>query len=372
VAAETLARKVGVSSERIAAWEAGASRPTFRQAERLAQVTHVPFGTLFLSEPPDEKIAIPDLRTAARFRPPHLDADFKDVLRDVEFKLDWYRDYRKDHGHGPLPFVGRFTPSAEPAEVAEDMRRTLGLDRADCEAASTWEDYFRLLVARAEAAGVWVMRNGVVGNNNKRPLSVGVFRGFAIKDAIAPVVFVNGRDARAAQIFTLAHELAHVWLGETGISDPFGGRFGVGRREGEIEELCNAIAAEFLVPGAECQSAWNQKIGLEANVQRLSARFRVSRIVIAIRAQELGLIDTNKFDTFYQAEQRKWAKNRDDTSVGGDYYRTVKARNGEHFLSAVLTSAMSGDLLLRNAGTLLNMTPKNLQEAYRRQQMGQL
>lgn len=362
---EILAKKIGSKPENVAAWEGGLSRPTFRQAERLAEATHVPFGYLFLPEPPEESLPIPDLRRAVGGQSPHLDADFKDALRDVQFKFDWYRDYRTDQGYGPLPFVGRFRPPADPTEVADDIRRTLRVDVGDREQARTWEDYFRLLIAKAEHAGVWVMRNGVVGNNSHRPLSVDVFRGFAISDPMVPAVFVNGRDAKAAQIFTLAHELAHIWLGQSGISDPF-------RVGGGTEELCNMVAAEFLVPRTEFIAVWAVDEGIGANAQRLSARFRVSQIVIAIRARDLGLIANAEFDSFFEAEKQRWRRQRDESESGGNYYRTAKARNGEPFLRAVLVSAMSGHLLLRNAGALLNMTPKSLREAYRRQQAGEL
>ncbi|MEO5374548.1 MAG: XRE family transcriptional regulator [Alphaproteobacteria bacterium] len=363
---DELAKKVGSSSDVVAAWEAGESRPTFRQAEKFAQATYVPFGYLFLSKPPKEDVSIPDLRTTAGTRPLEvLDVNFMDALRDVQFKLDWYRDYRIDHGHGKLPFVGRFDRSAKPAEVAEDMRRTLGVGPSEREQAHTWEDYFRLLIARAEAVGIWVMRNSVVGNT-KRPLSVDVFRGFAISDPIVPVIFVNSRDAKAAQVFTFAHELAHVWLGESGISDSFR------TSRLKIERLCNAAAAEFLVPEAEFKKTWDRDSGIEENVGDLSKRFRVSRIVIAIRARDLGLIRQSEFDAFFDAERQRWSQERADPKSGGNSYRTAKVRNGGGFLTAVLASAMSGDLLLRNAGALLSMTPKTLLEAYRRLQTGQL
>ena len=324
-----LARKVGLKPEKVAEWERGISRPTFRQAEKLAQVTHVPFGYLFLFEPPEEQLPIPDLCVAAGRVLPHLDTDFKDTLRDVQFKLDWYRDYRTDHGHGPLPFVGRFGLSAEPDKVTEDIRRTLGVDAAEREQTRTWEGYFQLLVSKAEKAGVWVMRNGVVGNNTHRPLSVDVFCGFAISDPVAPVIFINGQDAKAAQIFTLAHELAHIWLGQSGVSDPFHAGIGDERRDGKTEKLCNTVAAEFLVPRMEFDAAWDGDARLEENVQRLSAQFRVSRVVVAIRAQKMGRIGRDEFDVFFDAERQRWRQERDASEPGGNYYRTVKTRNGE-------------------------------------------
>lgn len=367
---DKLAKRLNSSSSKIAAWEAGDSRPTFRQAEKLADATHVPFGFLFLPAPPEEKLPIPDLRVVDKAVSPALDADFIDTLRDIQFKHDWYREYLLEHGHQPLPFVGRFKKSTAPKQVADDMRRELGVGLSERLQARSWEEYFRILVARAERIGIWVIRNGVVGNNTHRPLSVEVFRGFAISDDVAPLVFVNGRDAKAAQIFTLAHELAHIWFGQSGISDPFQAVGASSAPSAQIEKLCNAVAAEFLLPETEFISSWRADVPLEQNADHLCAHFRVSRIVVAIRADGLGLVRKPEFQRFWEEEKRRWAEERTEGVAGGDYYRTAKARNGERFMRAVLASAMSGDILLRTAGALLNMTPKSVQEAYRRQQEG--
>ncbi len=361
---ETLAKKVGSRVNLVEAWEAGSSRPTFKQAEKFAQATHVPFGYLFLPEPPIEQVAIPDLRSTTESRLPHLDANFKDTLSDVLFKFDWYRGYRVEQGHESLPFVGRFKKTANSVEVAEDIKRTLGLDKSDREEAGNFQDYYNRLVVRAEAAGIWIMRNGVVEGNTRRPLSVDIFRGFAISDPLLPTIFINASDAKAAQIFTLAHELAHLWLGQSGISDPL-------RHLCGLEKKCNAIAAEFLLPQDDFISVWDNKKKLAENVQQLSEIYRVSRIVVAIRALELGKIDQSKFTMLYDFEREDWAGQRKKEKTkggGGDYYRTAKVKNGKHFQEAVLACTMSGNMLLRYAGDLLNMSPNSVIEAYRRQQ----
>ncbi|HMM61712.1 MAG TPA: ImmA/IrrE family metallo-endopeptidase, partial [Candidatus Rifleibacterium sp.] len=85
--------------------------------------------------------------------------------------------------------------------------------------AANWESFFNILVERSEQAGIIILRSGKVGNNTHRTLDVKEFRGFVIYDELAPFIFINGADAKAAQIFTLVHELAHVWLGASGVSN---------------------------------------------------------------------------------------------------------------------------------------------------------
>lgn len=358
---DTFARKVHTKPEKVLSWESGEARPTFKQAEKLAHVTKVPFGYLFLSQPPEEHLPFPDLRTRPDAPPPHLDADFMDLVQDVLFKFDWYRDFLIERGAAPLSFVGGFKKTAGAKQIADDIAKRLGVNDRVRRESRNWEDYFRTLCIRAEEVGVWIMRSGVVGSNTQRPLSVDIFRGFAMADPIAPLVFVNGRDAKAAQIFTLAHELAHIWLGESGISDPIAGRNALRGTEAK----CNQIAAEFLVPENDFLQYWQLKASLDENASQLASAFRVSRFVIALRGLGLGLVDKDDFDAFHVQEQRRWAKQREEPTKG-NYYRTAPARMGSHFIRAVVNSAMSGEVLLRDAGALLNAKPKTIQEMYRK------
>lgn len=364
---EVMAKRAGTTLKKAESWENGASRPTFRQATRWASVTHVPLGYLFLPKPPDEVLPIPDLRTVRHGTVPAESPEFMDELRSVQFKADWYRDYRKQQGSPELSFVGRFKSSHSVEAIARDMRSVLGIEQATRGSARSWEEFFSILTEHAEAVGIWVMRSGVVGNNTSRPLSVDTFRGFAISDPIVPLAFVNARDARAAQIFTLAHELAHLWIGESGISDAFSSKV----VDAGAESLCNSIAAEFLVPREEFRRDWRKDDDLSSNAARLSRDYRVSQIVIAIRARVLNFIDEETYQSFLDRERARWLKQREDSSGGGDYYRSARSRNGAGFFHAVLASAETGETLLRHAGQLLDISPKNVREAYRRSREGE-
>ena len=147
----------------------------------------------------------------------------------------WYRDEALVNGEPPLHFVGSLNLATPPAEAADHLRQQLGFSvqaRRDC---PTWTEALRLFISRAEQAGVMVMVSGVVMNNNNRQLDPQEFRGFALADPLAPLVFINGADSKAAQMFTLAHELAHLWLGQSALSDVQAARSAGARRRDVVQ-----------------------------------------------------------------------------------------------------------------------------------------
>lgn len=359
---DQLADKLKTRVERVISWEEGRDRPTFKQAEKIAKQVRIPFGYLFLPHPPKEELPIPDLRAYGGLLRNRLSADFFDLIQDVQFQLGWYRDYRLEHGTEPLPFVGKFNLNHSIQTIAEDIRNTLGMNAL--ERGRNWEDYLKLLFDRCEKEGIWVMRSGYVGSSTKRTLNVHEFRGFAICDDIAPLVFINGRDAQTAQAFTLAHELAHIWLGKSGISN-IQLSDTEDRDSLHVEQICNAVAAETLVPEVVFLARWRDDQSLDANTLNLTQELRVSCVVIARRAFNLGKIGYEEYQSFYALEQKKWQ--RDTGQSGGNYYATAPIKNGRYFTKAVLSSAMSGALLLRDAGGLLHMKPTTVQKLYNQQ-----
>lgn len=358
---DALANRLAVKPDRVESWLSGEDRPTFAQAQKLAAVLSVPFGYLYLPKPPVEDIPIPDLRTVGGERG-RLDINLKSLLSDIQFKQDWFREYRQQNGYERAAFVGRFTLEDSPEIIAADMRREL-LGDAGRPRTGSFETYLQLLMQQAELAGVWVMRTGIVGNNTHRPLSVSQFRGLAIADDLVPLIMINGQDSKAAQIFTFAHELAHLWLGQSGVSnvqlavDDYGSHRAV-------ERHCNKVAAEFLTPEAEFRQHWRQGGALLDQVDSLSVRFKVSRVVIARRALDLGFIDSRQYGDFFAAEQRRWQDvNRDS---GGDFFNTLPVRNGRQFTQSVVNEAMRGTLLLRQAGSLLGIQPGKIRKMHER------
>ncbi|WP_299310819.1 XRE family transcriptional regulator [uncultured Halomonas sp.] len=354
-----LAEKLQQPEDKVAAWEAGEARPTFRQAQQFAQHVHAPFGYLFLRQPPEDDLPIPDLRTVGDHAPRGISVDLKDVLRDVLRRQVWYRDYQIAMDESAVAVVGRAKGVMTAAPIVTDMREWLEVpphpDRGN------WEAYFRDLVQRIERLGILVMRSGIVGNNTRRVLSVEEFRGFAIADPIAPVIFINAADVPEARLFTLVHELAHIWLGESGISD------GDPANRRGTEKLCNAVAAEFLVPEEEFLPLWLEVDDWKANLAPLAAHFHVSQWVIARRAQELGLISDHDYRR-YVVNRLEAYRNREERG-GASFDRVVPGRVSKRLAQAVASEALSGRLLLRDAYQLIGVRPHRL-KTFARKELG--
>jgi hypothetical protein len=200
-------------------WEHGAKRPTLKQVERFAKMVHAPVGYLFLQTPLTENIPIPDFRTLGNTHIGHPSPDLLETVYLCQQRQEWYCDFSKSMRQPPCPFVGAATLHDDVATTADKIRHALGFDVESRRQLATWEDALRQFIAQADDAGVLVMVNGVVGSNNRRKLDHDEFRGFALCDDMAPLIFINGADTKSAQMFSLAHELAHIWLGKTGLSD---------------------------------------------------------------------------------------------------------------------------------------------------------
>ena len=325
----------------------------------MAEVLYVPFGYLYLSEPPTLEMPLADFRTSEGQDALNPSPDFLDLLHDVMGKQQWFRDYREAVGLEVLPFVGRFS-TKDPAEsVADVIRAAVDVDGARARAGN-WEGFLRELARNAERAGIMVLRSGVVGNNNYRPLDIQEFRGFSISDYIAPLIFVNGRDYRGSQIFTLAHEMAHIWAGHGGVSNPDYGLRSE-RSDSAVDQFCNRVAAETLVPGEDFQSRWApQSSKLEDNMKTLTRHYRVSAMVILRQAHDYNLIPTALYREMFGRLVERVSAGEPAGESSGNFYYTLTARNGSAFTEAVVSSAAAGELPSREAADILGVKIRTL------------
>jgi Zn-dependent peptidase ImmA (M78 family) len=329
---------------KLSSWLEGKVQPTLNQLEDFAKATSTPLGFLFLTNPPEDILPVPYFRTINEGSSKRPSADLLETVHTLKRRQAWFREYLIEEGHARLDFVEKFKNSINPKNVAEDIRNTLGLEDGWASSQPNWSKALRSLMDQVEEIGVLVFVNGVVSNNTHRKLNPEEFRGLVLVDDYAPVVFINAADGKAAQMFTLAHELAHVWLGSSAAFD---------LRElqpslDNTEQICNQIAAEFLVPTNDFLSSWDEVKKEEDPFQMLASRFKVSELVIARRALDLELISKDHFVEYYYHYREPGQKKPKD-QTGGDFYNNQNMRLSNLFTRSVVRAAKEGKLLYREA-----------------------
>jgi Zn-dependent peptidase ImmA (M78 family) len=332
-------------------WLQGVSEPTLRQLEEFARATATPFGYLLLDQPPEESLPIPHFRTLAGQAPRRPSADLLETVYSVQRRQAWLREYLESEGEEPLAFVGSARTQDAPQAVAARMREALELQPDWAQRLPTWTHALGELLRRMEERGITVVVSGIVGNNTRRKLDPAEFRGFVLVDAYAPFVFVNGADGKAAQMFTLAHELAHVWLGSSAAFD----LWNLEPAEDATEQACNRIAAEFLVAEEAMRQAWPSVWREEDPFQALARRFKVSSLVVARRALDLRLISRDAFFEFYEAYAQDERRRTSRQTEGGNFYATQTLRLGRRFAETLVRATREGKISYKEAYRLTGL-----------------
>ncbi len=334
-------------------WLSGSAFPTVKQLMAFAKTVNLPFGYFFLDSIPDRPYPIPHYRTMGNgtFEP---SSELFDTISIVKEKQIWARDLLIDLGAGPLPFAGQTKIDESVEEVSGKISSLLKLDGYWASHLKSWSESLRLLVERTEEAGIFVILNGVVDSNTKRKLDINEFRGFVLYDEIAPFVFVNNSDFVAGKIFTIVHEIVHVLVGSSASFD----LRELKPSENEIEQFCDQVTAEFLVPSDQLRDLI---LTNEIDFQFLARYFKVSEIVIARRLFDLKLISNEEYFDFYYSyldNLKKIEKN----SSGGNYYNTAPYRISRKFFGLVNNAAKQNKILYRDAFRLIGLKPKTYDE----------
>jgi len=327
-------------------WLDGDKNPTVKQLEAFSKKVHLPFGYLFLAEPPKETLPIPFFRTNGQ-QNQDVSVNVYDTILLMQQRQDWLRNYLQDNDFEPLEFVSRYNGIFDVERIVDNIRKTLNLPEAWAAEFGTWEEAMNKLVERIEDAGITTVFNGVVENNVYRKIPVDECRGFVLVDDFAPFMFINNADAKAAQMFTIVHELAHIW---TGHSAAFDFRK-LQPADDPIEVLCDKIAAEFLVP----KDAFNQFWANTPIIKSASRHFRVSEIVIARRALDTGKITKAAFFEFYNDYKNREFVKKENIPSGGNFYATTRKRLSPTYAVHINNAVNSGQLLYRDAYKLTSL-----------------
>ena len=329
-------------------WESGRKEPTLKQLEKFANSMHAPIGYLFLAEPPEERLPVPDFRTMGDEPVRHASPDLLETVYLCQQRQDWYRDYALVNRESPIPFVGSFRVGMNVVEASARMSQALSFGPA--ERGSNWTEARSRLIDTADRIGVLVMVSGIVGSNTHRKLDPREFRGFALADELAPVIFINGVDTKAAQIFTLAHELVHIGLGDSGVDDV---DMSV-QVANETERWCNEVAAEFLVPVASIRDFRVNRNNLTEQLSRLAREVKVSTLVVLRRLFDAGFFTLEQFRAAYAEElERVLTFMEARSGSGGNFYNTQPLRVSKRFARAIIESTQEGQTLHRDAFKML-------------------
>jgi len=319
-------------------WKNGTVNPTVKQLEEFGRFTGIPFGYLLLKDTPkhyyDSDIA--DFRTLGSHGIAEKSKNLLDTIEIMRGRQDWLREYKISQEYDKIELIGSIDRNMPEAQIADKIKKDIQLD-------SNWrdevgkEEAFRFVLNKVENAGVVVFVNGVVDFNTSRKLDLKEFRGFALVDEYAPLIFINGNDAAAGKMFTLIHELVHLYLGQDGLDDG-------------TEAFCNKIAAMVLVPGDLFQEQWELKKG---DYKALSDYFKVSLLVIYRVALTRHLIGKNQYDELVAEYYRNFDKSI--KSSGGNFYKAAKYKLGKKFCRYVLEALRSHELLYRDAYQMLGI-----------------
>jgi Zn-dependent peptidase ImmA (M78 family) len=331
---------------RVQAWLTGEKQPTRAQLEDFSRKVWLPFGFLMLDEPPQESMPIPFFRSQVSDQH-QVSIHVMDSIRLLQHRQNWLRDRLMELGEAPLPFVGKFRGNWDVRAIVQDIRTVLDMPENWAASFPTFEKAMSHLVSVMEDRGIIVTFNGVVENNTHRKIAVEECRGFVLVDDMAPFMFVNNSDAKSAQLFTLIHELAHIWVGHSAgfdllrmlpASDP-------------VERLCDQVAAEFLVPKAIFLERWAPGIDLTP----LARHFKVSKIVIARRALDTGMWTRKQFFAYYETYRKREFVKKERSAGGGDFYATARRRISPTFAARVRAAVDAGELLHRDAYRLTGL-----------------
>lgn len=350
-------------AERLAVFEVGGELPTRHVLLRLAKAYHRPLLSLYLDEPPQKGERGEDFRRVEEVTTPKLEGLVDALVRDAKVRQSILRSALEDEEEdAPKPFVGSLALRSGPESVARSISDTIGFDRNTFRRQSNLRDAFSYARTRAESAGVFVLLLGDLGSHHTA-LPAEVFRGLALADPVAPFIVVNDQDAKGAWAFTLFHELAHLWLGRTGISSS--------GFDGRVEQFCNDVAAKILIDQDELAPVADiGEIPLAdaiARIDEFASRANLSRTMVSYQLLRSGLIPNDRWELLRDEFKRLWLETRAAdrraarAAAGGpNYFVLRRFRAGGALVSLVSRLMKSGTLTSTRAAKVLGVKARSV------------
>lgn len=351
--------------DRLRALEAGSDVPSRTVLVKMATVYHRPLLTFYLATPPRPGDKGHDFRSLPHDSRPHDEPLLDALIRDVRARQSLMRSaILDDDSVDARTFIGSASIAQGVQRLVASIRTLLQLDISEYRSARSTDDAFSLLRTRVERAGVYVILAGDLGSHHTR-IGVDTFRGFALADDIAPFIIMNDQDHHAAWSFTLLHELAHLYLGQTGVSG--------GRPESRIEKFCNDVASEFLLPKSELTEL-RDIAGFDVNaaaarIGEFALARRVSHSMVAYKLYRVGTITGrlwSAIDAYFhdrwRSQRERERKRRKEAEGGPNYYTIRRQRLGRGLVDAAARLLAAGAMTTTKAGTVLGVKPGNVQK----------
>lgn len=343
------------------AWQNGTKTPTYNQIEAASRSTGIPFGYFFLKTPPTEDLSLIDYRTVDSLELLNPSRELLDTIHYLEEIQDWAKNDVLSNGGSELQFVGKFKNTTDINKIAKYIRTVLNISIdwfTEQQSADYAFNYIRNAISRS---GVIVMISGIVGNNTRRTLSIEEFRAFAMVDNVAPVIFVNSNDSKGAKLFSLLHEFVHVCLGQNSLFNA-----NTNSAVSKTEQICNAVAAEILVPSTIFIDKWNNNYNtdIESRIQVLTKYFKCSELVIARRALDNKFITDDLYQNISEIAKENYIrfKKNQKANQGGDFYKTLASRVDKVFFNRLLSSLYEGKTQYSEAFKLTNTNRSTFSE----------
>jgi Zn-dependent peptidase ImmA (M78 family)/transcriptional regulator with XRE-family HTH domain len=358
---ETVSTKMSIPKKRLEDWENGISYPTIKQAQKLAKIYRRPFAIFFFLDMPEDFHPLRDFR---RKTSTPLQTASVFIIRDIQQKQAWMSENLIENNQLSLPFVGKFSIKDDPILVAKDILKTLGINPTNYAKGKTPLNYW---ISKAEKSGINISRTSYINKNLL--IDPNELQGFAIVDQYAPFIFINSKDWESAQLFTLVHELAHIWIGVSGISNEISSNkeMKLNQNMDPIELYCSNVSANVLMPEEFMKSITISDSKMVNDIYGISKNLGVSSFAFLYRMFTLGMISKvdyfktkdeldERFSDFQEIKKNK-TKSTEDLPI---YYPLLINKNGKLFIQVVLNAYRTGDIEVSQASFLLNVKANNL------------
>ncbi len=362
---EEVAQKIKVKEEKIEFWETGQNYPTIKQLEKISKLYRRPISVFFLPEPPDDFQTLRDFRKNTNKKDYSTALTF--ILRDIQSKQVWLSDFLKENGEEELQFIGRYNIKSDIETIANDIKKTLNIDKTIDE-----QNILKYWVEKIEEKRIFVSLSSNIHSHLK--IDVNEVKGFAVTDKYAPFIFVNSADSKNSQLFTLIHELVHLWINSSGVSafdyTDFRNQNQLNNYD-PIEVFCNKVTAEILMPNNDIINSIRKNnitnITTET-IEKIAKHFRVSKLAMSVRLLNLKLISKNQYNQFSKIFKEKYEEyleneaNKPKSKGGPNYYILKIRKNSKAFTAFIYGYYKSGRITGSEANKLLDIKVSNFKK----------